>query len=127
MSTPAASAFARSLASLRGYCSKSDASPNWRGLTKIDITTVALSARARSTSETCPACSQPMVGTRPTGRGASASAARRSARVRTTRKEALEVAIERDAGERYARGPVVGAAAQDLVEDGLVHAHGLGL
>ena len=84
MSTPAASAFARSLASLRGYCSKSAASPNWRGFTKIDITTVALSARARSTSETWPAWSQPIVGTRPIGRGDVASTARRSARVRTT-------------------------------------------
>ena len=54
------------------------------GLTKIDITTVALSARARSTSDTCPSCSQPIVGTRPTGRGAVARAARSSARVRTT-------------------------------------------
>ena len=36
-----------SRASLRGYFSRSAGSPNWRGLTKIETTVVAFSARAR--------------------------------------------------------------------------------
>ena len=51
MSTPSDSQIAMSRASLRGYWVKSEASPNWRGLTKIVTTLVALSARARPMSE----------------------------------------------------------------------------
>ena len=51
-------------------CVKSAASLNWRGLTKIVTTVVAFSARARCISERWPSCSQPIVGTRPTGRRA---------------------------------------------------------
>ena len=45
----------------------------------------AFSARDRASSDRWPACSQPMVGTSPTGRGSEAIAVRRSSRVRTTR------------------------------------------
>ena len=44
----------------------SSGSPNCSGLTKMLTATTSHSARARSISETCPACSAPMVGTRPT-------------------------------------------------------------
>ena len=82
---PPRPAISTSRASLRGYFSRSFGSPNWRGLTKIETTVVAFSARARWISARWPSCSQPIVGTRPTGRGEAASASRSSARVRTTR------------------------------------------
>src|SRR5690349_1839519 len=133
MSTPSDSQIAISRASLRGYCVKSDASLNCRGLTKIVATVVALSSRARRISARCPSCSQPIVVTRPTGRATSASASRNSALVRTTRVEAagcgcanpetLEVAVERDTRQRHvARGSIGGAATQCFVEDGVLHA-----
>src|SRR5689334_21511025 len=133
MSTPSDSQIAMSRASLRGYCVKSDASLNCRGLTKIVATVVALSSRARRISARCPSCSQPIVVTRPTGRATSASASRSSALLRTTRVEAagcgcatpetLEVAVERDTRQRHlARGSIGGAATQRLVEDGIFHA-----
>src|SRR3954447_489299 len=129
MSTPARSHASRSRASFRGYFAKSSRCPNWRGLTKIDTTTVALSARARSTSDTWPAWSHPIVGTRPIGRGAFARAARRSARVRTTSNRGpLQVAVERDPRADVARrGDVVGRAPEHLVEHLGVHQHRLRL
>src|SRR4051794_33866464 len=49
------------------------------------MTVEGLSARDLAIRERWPAWSQPIVGTRPIGRGRSASATRNSARVRTTR------------------------------------------
>ena len=93
-----------------------------------------------------PSCSQPIVGTRPTGRATSASAARSSARVRTTRSvmtgcDALgsrraepraELQRSRSSGMPAESAPTpgagpIGAAAQRLVEHGVVHADGLRL
>ena len=54
---------------MRGYFVKSAATLNWRGLTKIVTTVVASAARAWRMSARWPSWSQPIVGTRPTGRG----------------------------------------------------------
>src|ERR1019366_5372840 len=72
MSTPSSAQIATSRTSFRGYFVKSWAWLNWRGLTKIVVTTVGLSARPRRISERWPSWSQPIVGTRPTGRDRSA-------------------------------------------------------
>src|SRR3989337_1318071 len=114
---------ARSRASLGGERPKSAAWPNWRGFTKIVTTVVASAARARRMSARWPPWSQPIVGTRPIGRGARTRAARSSARVRRTRVTRSEVAVERDPARRRARGPVLLAAAERLGQDGIVHAH----
>ena len=115
MSTPSSSQMARSRASLRGYCAKSAASLNWRGLTKIVTTVVASSARARRISERWPSWSQPMVGheAHRTGRagergaqlGAGAQDAGHAATSRSLRRRrsASEVAVERDPRDRRRR------------------------
>ena len=46
----------------------SSGSPNWSGFTKMLTATTSHSARARSSSDVCPSCSAPMVGTSPTTR-----------------------------------------------------------
>ena len=65
-SHPAASRSAQSRSSVRGYVAKSCLLLNCVGLTKTLTTTMSFSLRARSTSDLCPACNAPMVGTRPT-------------------------------------------------------------
>ena len=59
--------------------------PNCVGLTKTEAATLAQRPfAAASTRLRCPACSAPMVGTKPRGRGSARSAARASAMVRAT-------------------------------------------
>src|SRR5712692_6486760 len=64
-STPAADNFSLSASSVRGYFAKSSFGPNCLGLTKMEAITGEQSRLARSTSATWPACSAPMVGTKP--------------------------------------------------------------
>src|SRR5262245_26031263 len=64
MSTPASAASPASCTRSRGYFSKSSSGPNWLGFTKIDITTTSARLFARRTSETCPSCRAPIVGTK---------------------------------------------------------------
>ena len=62
-SAPAASHFAASSSSWRGYLSKSSFGPNWVGFTNIETTTVSASSFALRTRLKCPSCSAPIVGT----------------------------------------------------------------
>src|SRR6185369_4846119 len=105
------------------------ATVNWRGLTKIVTTVVASAARAWRISARWPSCSQPIVGTTPTGRATPARAERSAVRVRTTSVKPAagsEVAIERDAARRDRTGRAIGCATTEhLVEDGVVHPDGL--
>lgn len=55
----------QSASSVRGYFSRSVASLNWVGLTKMDTTVCVFSDTLRATSERCPSCSAPIVGTKP--------------------------------------------------------------
>ena len=85
---PHASRVARSPASSRGYRDKSSAAPNCRGLTKIDVTAAAPDVTAERTNARWPSCKAPMVGTRAIAScdaRRSATAERKSARVRATR------------------------------------------
>src|ERR1035437_8817056 len=79
-------------------------------------------------SEACPLCRAPRVVTSPSGRAASASAPRSSARVRTTRPATeLEVSVERDPAAHFDHlRSVERGLAQDLVENGPVHAGAFG-
>ena len=43
---------------------KSSLGPNWSGLTKTEATTNGACLRASRTSERCPSCSAPIVGTK---------------------------------------------------------------
>ena len=84
-STPACSASRRSASSTRGYAARSAGSSNWVGLTNTDSTTVSFSDAAADSSERCPSCRAPIVGTKPiVPVRAGRSAARRSATVRAT-------------------------------------------
>src|SRR5579872_6405115 len=65
-STPRAAQTSTSLASVRGYRSRSAGSPNCSGLTKTVTQTVSHSDRARMISDSWPAWSAPIVGTSPT-------------------------------------------------------------
>src|SRR5271165_536799 len=86
-SAPASAHTSRSRSSVLGYRSMSSGSPNCSGLTKMLTATTSHSARARATSEVCPSCSAPMVGTSPTTRPvarARSRASRQAAAVSTT-------------------------------------------
>src|SRR6266542_5168278 len=66
----------------------SSCGPNWSGFTKTETTTKPVSRRARASRARWPACSAPMVGTKPTSapaRRAASAAARSSALVATAR------------------------------------------
>ena len=84
---PCDSAPARSAASVRGYVARSSVGANCSGLTKMLSTTQSHRARARSISDKCPACSAPIVGTKPTRipeARAAATATRNEVTSRTT-------------------------------------------
>src|SRR5688572_13855943 len=80
-STPRGSSRLRSRFRSRGYLERSSLGPNWVGLTKMDTITWSHSSLARRTSERCPSCRYPIVGTSPTLPGNESRAARRSVRV----------------------------------------------
>src|SRR3982074_2337490 len=63
----------------RGYFDKSSVGPNWVGFTKIETATESHCAFAARTSDKCPSCRAPMVGTRPS-RLRPARASRQAAR-----------------------------------------------
>src|SRR6266513_5622455 len=65
-STPRFSSSTRSASSVRGYRSKSSLGPNCSRLTKMLVTTQSPWRRAISTSDRCPACKLPIVGTNAT-------------------------------------------------------------
>src|ERR1700722_624912 len=64
-STDSFSNSARSRSKSRGYFCKSSRGPNCKGFTKIDAATTSHEAFAARTSDKCPSCSAPMVGTNP--------------------------------------------------------------
>ena len=55
----------RSVCTVLGYCARSAGSSNCVGLTKILTNVRSFSARLRLTSDRCPSCSAPIVGTKP--------------------------------------------------------------
>src|SRR5579872_5848677 len=65
ISTPSVSSNLRSCSKVRGYLARSSLGPNCRGLTKIETATTSHFAFAARTSERCPSCNAPMVGTKP--------------------------------------------------------------
>src|SRR5262249_54364754 len=65
-STSTADNLARSSSKFRGYLEKSSCGANCLGLTKIETIVQSHSWMLRSTRLKCPACSAPIVGTRPT-------------------------------------------------------------
>src|ERR1700723_311429 len=67
-STPRFARASRSASKVRGYFLRSSAGPNCFGFTKTDTTTGEHLRLASRTSEKCPSCNAPMVGTRPIGR-----------------------------------------------------------
>src|SRR5580700_3334757 len=81
--TPSLSRSSRSRSKLRGYFARSSLSPNCAGFTKIDAATASQEALAACTSDKCPSCSAPMVGTNP-NRLPPRRAARHAARMSST-------------------------------------------
>src|SRR5712692_9630160 len=98
-STDAWRSSSRSWSTGRGYLSKSSPPPNWSGFTKMLTTTREFSALARAIRLMWPACSAPIVGTRPT----------------TSPAQCHERASSRSrAGESITTGPLPGSVL-DLV------------
>ena len=64
-STSSFSSSARSRGRSRGYLSRSSEGPNCRGLTKIDTAVAPQRDFEARTSDRCPSCKAPMVGTKP--------------------------------------------------------------
>src|SRR5882672_8459361 len=92
--TPACCSHWRSRSGLVGYRSRSSLGPNWIGFTKMLTTTLEFSRQARSTRLMWPACSAPIVGTRPI--------------VWPSRRQALAVASSA-AGVSMTTGPLASA------------------
>src|SRR6202046_5455910 len=67
-STPRFARASRSASKVRGYFLRSSAGPSCFGFTKMDTMTGEHLRLASRTSEKCPSCNAPMVGTRPIGR-----------------------------------------------------------